>query len=135
MFRRLLHCCSSLWVYEMFRSELRRIRARDPQRENFALTSKQKVQVFFLGRPCNPHTCLLLQPLRINSHPGPKKRCLFVCRHGERMDVVFGKYWLSQCFDAKGKYLLGANYNRFLPSITPCAAGRVALKKGTEIEF
>lgn len=52
--------------------------------------------------------CLLLaflplQPLRVNSQPGPQKRCLFVCRHGERMDVVFGKYWLSQCFDAKGE--------------------------------
>uniref|UniRef100_A0A8C9TG58 Ubiquitin associated and SH3 domain containing B n=1 Tax=Scleropages formosus TaxID=113540 RepID=A0A8C9TG58_SCLFO len=30
---------------------------------------------------------------------------LFVCRHGERMDVVFGKHWLSQCFDAKGRYV------------------------------
>lgn len=44
------------------------------------------------------------QPLRISSQPGPQKRCLFVCRHGERMDVVFGKYWLSQCFDAKGEW-------------------------------
>lgn len=49
-------------------------------------------------------TFLPLQPLRVNSQPGPQKRCLFVCRHGERMDVVFGKYWLSQCFDAKGEY-------------------------------
>uniref|UniRef100_A0A8C9W203 Ubiquitin associated and SH3 domain containing B n=1 Tax=Scleropages formosus TaxID=113540 RepID=A0A8C9W203_SCLFO len=32
-------------------------------------------------------------------------RTLFVCRHGERMDVVFGKHWLSQCFDAKGRYV------------------------------
>uniref|UniRef100_G3UF64 Ubiquitin associated and SH3 domain containing B n=1 Tax=Loxodonta africana TaxID=9785 RepID=G3UF64_LOXAF len=39
------------------------------------------------------------------NQPGPQKRCLFVCRHGERMDVVFGKYWLSQCFDAKGRYI------------------------------
>lgn len=30
-----------------------------------------------------------------------------MCRHGERMDVVFGKYWLSQCFDAKGELLVG----------------------------
>ncbi|KAM9299194.1 ubiquitin-associated and SH3 domain-containing protein B [Gastrophryne carolinensis] len=49
--------------------------------------------------------CQPMQPLRINSHLGPRKRCLFVCRHGERMDVVFGKYWLTQCFDAKGRYL------------------------------
>ncbi|XP_028931626.1 ubiquitin-associated and SH3 domain-containing protein B [Ornithorhynchus anatinus] len=48
--------------------------------------------------------CQPMQPLRIDSHSSPQKRCLFVCRHGERMDVVFGKYWLSQCFDAKGRY-------------------------------
>ncbi|XP_019402447.1 PREDICTED: ubiquitin-associated and SH3 domain-containing protein B [Crocodylus porosus] len=49
--------------------------------------------------------CQSMQPLRVTSQPGPQKRCLFVCRHGERMDVVFGKYWLSQCFDAKGRYM------------------------------
>ncbi|TKC35414.1 hypothetical protein EI555_005468 [Monodon monoceros] len=49
--------------------------------------------------------CQPTQPLRISGQPGPQKRCLFVCRHGERMDVVFGKYWLSQCFDAKGRYV------------------------------
>ncbi|CAI5795263.1 ubiquitin-associated and SH3 domain-containing protein B [Podarcis muralis] len=49
--------------------------------------------------------CQSMQPLRIANSPGPQKRCLFVCRHGERMDVVFGKYWLSQCFDAKGRYM------------------------------
>ncbi|XP_078537964.1 ubiquitin-associated and SH3 domain-containing protein B [Lissotriton helveticus] len=48
--------------------------------------------------------CQPMQTLRVNQ-PGPQKRCLFVCRHGERMDVVFGKYWLSQCFDAKGRYV------------------------------
>ncbi|MEE6521514.1 hypothetical protein FKM82_019748, partial [Ascaphus truei] len=47
--------------------------------------------------------CQPMQPLRVSPDCGPKKRCLFVCRHGERMDVVFGKYWLSQCFDAKGE--------------------------------
>ncbi|XP_075046521.1 ubiquitin-associated and SH3 domain-containing protein B isoform X2 [Mixophyes fleayi] len=46
--------------------------------------------------------CQPMQPLRMDSQSGHRKRCLFVCRHGERMDVVFGKYWLSQCFDAKG---------------------------------
>ncbi|XP_069470183.1 ubiquitin-associated and SH3 domain-containing protein B [Ambystoma mexicanum] len=49
--------------------------------------------------------CQPVQTLRGSSPPGPQKRCLFVCRHGERMDVVFGKYWLSQCFDAKGRYI------------------------------
>uniref|UniRef100_A0A8C7UZB0 Ubiquitin associated and SH3 domain containing Bb n=1 Tax=Oncorhynchus mykiss TaxID=8022 RepID=A0A8C7UZB0_ONCMY len=33
------------------------------------------------------------------------KRTLFVCRHGERMDVVFGKQWLSLCSDSKGRYV------------------------------
>uniref|UniRef100_A0A8C7KHS8 Ubiquitin-associated and SH3 domain-containing protein B n=1 Tax=Oncorhynchus kisutch TaxID=8019 RepID=A0A8C7KHS8_ONCKI len=32
-------------------------------------------------------------------------RTLFVCRHGERMDVVFGKHWLSLCSDSKGRYV------------------------------
>ncbi|XP_039220026.1 ubiquitin-associated and SH3 domain-containing protein B [Crotalus tigris] len=49
--------------------------------------------------------CQSMQPLRIANTPGLQKRCLFVCRHGERMDVVFGKYWLSQCFDTKGRYI------------------------------
>lgn len=31
------------------------------------------------------------------------KMRLFVCRHGERMDVVFGKHWVTQCFDSKGQ--------------------------------
>ncbi|KAB1254960.1 Ubiquitin-associated and SH3 domain-containing protein B [Camelus dromedarius] len=53
---------------------------------------------------CPLSACLSLQPLRVSGQHGPQKRCLFVCRHGERMDVVFGKYWLSQCFDAKGRY-------------------------------
>ena len=26
-----------------------------------------------------------------------------MCRHGERMDVVFGKHWVTQCFDTKGQ--------------------------------
>ncbi|XP_073513487.1 ubiquitin-associated and SH3 domain-containing protein B isoform X1 [Phyllobates terribilis] len=64
--------------------------------------------------------CPPMQPLRINSHPGPRKRCMFVCRHGERMDVVFGKYWLSQCFDAKGRYI---RTNLNMPSSLPQRSG------------
>ncbi|XP_043936974.1 ubiquitin-associated and SH3 domain-containing protein B [Protopterus annectens] len=55
-----------------------------------------------------PHTIMwqpIQQPIRITAKASAQKRCLYVCRHGERMDVVFGKYWLSQCFDAKGKYM------------------------------
>nr|XP_033775121.1 ubiquitin-associated and SH3 domain-containing protein B isoform X2 [Geotrypetes seraphini] len=60
-------------------------------------------------------------PLKVNSQPSLQKRCLFVCRHGERMDVVFGKYWLSQCFDAKGRYVR-TNLN-MLPSLPPRSGG------------
>uniref|UniRef100_A0A4W3HKA0 Ubiquitin associated and SH3 domain containing Bb n=1 Tax=Callorhinchus milii TaxID=7868 RepID=A0A4W3HKA0_CALMI len=51
---------------------------------------------------------LICQPVQVphcNSQLSRQKRCLFVCRHGERMDVVFGKHWISQCFDAKGNYI------------------------------
>uniref|UniRef100_A0A4W5QBV6 Ubiquitin associated and SH3 domain containing Bb n=1 Tax=Hucho hucho TaxID=62062 RepID=A0A4W5QBV6_9TELE len=40
-----------------------------------------------------------------NNHSRLPKRTLFVCRHGERMDVVFGKHWLSLCSDSKGRYV------------------------------
>uniref|UniRef100_A0A8C7KTE5 Ubiquitin associated and SH3 domain containing Bb n=1 Tax=Oncorhynchus kisutch TaxID=8019 RepID=A0A8C7KTE5_ONCKI len=44
--------------------------------------------------------------LRVGSnHSQLPKRTLFVCRHGERMDVVFGKQWLSLCSDSKGRYV------------------------------
>ncbi|XP_042314775.1 ubiquitin-associated and SH3 domain-containing protein A [Sceloporus undulatus] len=35
---------------------------------------------------------------------GPAQRSLLVIRHGERVDEVFGKSWLQQCFAANGKY-------------------------------
>nr|XP_023648195.1 ubiquitin-associated and SH3 domain-containing protein B-like [Paramormyrops kingsleyae] len=53
-----------------------------------------------LGIVCQP-----MQVLRVFGQTKPPKRTLFVCRHGERMDVVFGKHWLSQCLDAKGRYV------------------------------
>ncbi|KAM6932955.1 ubiquitin-associated and SH3 domain-containing protein B-like [Xenentodon cancila] len=50
--------------------------------------------------------CHPMQVLRFNaSHVRQPKRTLFVCRHGERMDVVFGKHWLSLCSDSKGRYV------------------------------
>ncbi|XP_077578642.1 ubiquitin associated and SH3 domain containing Bb isoform X1 [Stigmatopora nigra] len=51
---------------------------------------------------CHP----MQQVLRISGNQSqPPKRSLFVCRHGERMDVVFGKHWLSLCSDSKGRYV------------------------------
>uniref|UniRef100_A0A3P8QDA3 Ubiquitin associated and SH3 domain containing Bb n=1 Tax=Astatotilapia calliptera TaxID=8154 RepID=A0A3P8QDA3_ASTCA len=50
--------------------------------------------------------CHPMQVLRISGgHSRQPKRTLFVCRHGERMDVVFGKHWLSLCSDSKGRYV------------------------------
>uniref|UniRef100_A0A669DGC9 Ubiquitin associated and SH3 domain containing Bb n=1 Tax=Oreochromis niloticus TaxID=8128 RepID=A0A669DGC9_ORENI len=55
---------------------------------------------------CHP----MQQVLRISGgHSRQPKRTLFVCRHGERMDVVFGKHWLSLCSDSKGEALLESN--------------------------
>uniref|UniRef100_A0A8C6WGQ5 Ubiquitin-associated and SH3 domain-containing protein B n=1 Tax=Neogobius melanostomus TaxID=47308 RepID=A0A8C6WGQ5_9GOBI len=53
--------------------------------------------------------------------PCSSKRRLFVCRHGERMDVVFGKHWISQCFDSKGHYIRSnLNMPTSLPSRSGC---------------
>uniref|UniRef100_A0A8C8A113 Ubiquitin associated and SH3 domain containing Ba n=1 Tax=Oryzias sinensis TaxID=183150 RepID=A0A8C8A113_9TELE len=41
----------------------------------------------------------------LSCQPSMSKMRLFVCRHGERMDVVFGKHWVTQCFDSKGRYI------------------------------
>ncbi|XP_075460397.1 ubiquitin-associated and SH3 domain-containing protein B isoform X5 [Ascaphus truei] len=76
---------------------------------------------------CQP----MQQPLRVSPDCGPKKRCLFVCRHGERMDVVFGKYWLSQCFDAKGRYVR-TNLN-MLPSLPQRSGGYREFEKDAPI--
>lgn len=64
--------------------------------------------------------CQPMQVLRVNSQSRLPKRTLFVCRHGERMDVVFGKHWLSQCFDAKGRYM---RTNLNMPPNLPARSG------------
>uniref|UniRef100_A0A8C2JRT0 Ubiquitin associated and SH3 domain containing Bb n=1 Tax=Cyprinus carpio TaxID=7962 RepID=A0A8C2JRT0_CYPCA len=58
--------------------------------------------------------------LRSNIQSRTPKRTLFVCRHGERMDVVFGKHWLSQCSDSKGRYVR-SNLN--MPAALPAWGG------------
>ncbi|CAG6007613.1 unnamed protein product [Menidia menidia] len=64
--------------------------------------------------------CPFFQVLRLGAARQPK-RTLFVCRHGERMDVVFGKHWLSLCSDSKGKYVR-SNLN--MPSSLPLWGGQ-----------
>uniref|UniRef100_A0A672YKW4 Ubiquitin-associated and SH3 domain-containing protein B-like n=1 Tax=Sphaeramia orbicularis TaxID=375764 RepID=A0A672YKW4_9TELE len=68
--------------------------------------------------PCLiPCTC---QVSRSTSQSSSSKMRLFVCRHGERMDVVFGKHWITQCFDSKGRYVR-SNLN--MPSSLPARSG------------
>uniref|UniRef100_A0A672YLT9 Ubiquitin-associated and SH3 domain-containing protein B-like n=1 Tax=Sphaeramia orbicularis TaxID=375764 RepID=A0A672YLT9_9TELE len=57
---------------------------------------------------------------RSTSQSSSSKMRLFVCRHGERMDVVFGKHWITQCFDSKGRYVR-SNLN--MPSSLPARSG------------
>ncbi|XP_056905652.1 ubiquitin-associated and SH3 domain-containing protein B-like isoform X2 [Takifugu flavidus] len=50
--------------------------------------------------------CHPMQVLRLSaSHSRQPTRTLFICRHGERMDVVFGKHWPSLCSDSQGRYV------------------------------
>ncbi|KAJ0004430.1 hypothetical protein NQD34_010644 [Periophthalmus magnuspinnatus] len=64
--------------------------------------------------------CPPMQVSRSTLHSCPSKRRLFVCRHGERMDVVFGKHWITQCFDSKGRYIR-SNLN--MPPSLPSRSG------------
>ncbi|XP_071757359.1 ubiquitin-associated and SH3 domain-containing protein B isoform X2 [Centroberyx gerrardi] len=64
--------------------------------------------------------CPPMQMSRPSSQSCLSKRSLFVCRHGERMDVVFGKHWVTQCFDAKGRYIR-SNLN--MPPSLPVRSG------------
>uniref|UniRef100_A0A4W4G420 Ubiquitin associated and SH3 domain containing Ba n=1 Tax=Electrophorus electricus TaxID=8005 RepID=A0A4W4G420_ELEEL len=72
----------------------------DGQQESRLLDDHGPVDPPSLGVICHP-----MQMMRPTSQPLLPKRTLFVCRHGERMDVVFGKHWITQCFDAKGRYV------------------------------
>uniref|UniRef100_H3D2H0 Ubiquitin-associated and SH3 domain-containing protein B n=1 Tax=Tetraodon nigroviridis TaxID=99883 RepID=H3D2H0_TETNG len=65
-------------------------------------------------------TCCLRQVTRTACQPSVSKMRLFVCRHGERMDVVFGKHWVTQCFDSKGRYVR-SNLN--MPPSLPARGG------------
>ncbi|XP_018954195.1 ubiquitin-associated and SH3 domain-containing protein B-like [Cyprinus carpio] len=73
--------------------------------------------------PMDPNSLsIICQPMQIlrPSQSRLPKRTLFVCRHGERMDVVFGKHWITQCFDAKGRYVR-SNLN--MPLSLPARSG------------
>lgn len=69
----------------------------DCQRVLVIITSLQEMEMVTL-------TCCLCQVTRTACQPSLSKMRLFVCRHGERMDVVFGKHWVAQCFDSKGQH-------------------------------
>ncbi|KAJ3590524.1 hypothetical protein NHX12_008474 [Muraenolepis orangiensis] len=65
--------------------------------------------------------CHPMQVLRMSGGSSRQpKRGLLVCRHGERMDVVFGKHWRSLCFDSKGRYVR-SNLN--MPPSLPLRSG------------
>ncbi|XP_037312268.2 ubiquitin associated and SH3 domain containing Bb [Pungitius pungitius] len=67
---------------------------------------------------CHPMQQVLRIGAGLSRQP---KRTLFVCRHGERMDVVFGKHWLSLCSDSKGRYVR-SNLN--MPPCLPLWGGQ-----------
>lgn len=64
--------------------------------------------------------------LRTNSQSLLPKRTLFVCRHGERMDVVFGKHWITQCFDAKGQDSVVRNVDLYIIDFSLIGTGCVS---------
>ncbi|KAG7236686.1 hypothetical protein INR49_000580 [Caranx melampygus] len=64
--------------------------------------------------------CPPMQMSRPTTQSSLSRMRLFVCRHGERMDVVFGKQWIAQCFDSKGRYIR-SNLN--MPSNLPARSG------------
>ncbi|XP_073696643.1 ubiquitin-associated and SH3 domain-containing protein B [Garra rufa] len=86
----------------------------DPHMDGRLLDDPMPVDSPSLSVICQP-----MQILRPNQSRLPK-RTLFVCRHGERMDVVFGKHWITQCFDAKGRYVR-SNLN--MPQSLPPRSG------------
>ncbi|XP_016144386.1 ubiquitin-associated and SH3 domain-containing protein B [Sinocyclocheilus grahami] len=86
----------------------------DPHLDGRLLDDPMPVDPPSLSFICQP-----MQILRPNQSRLPK-RTLFVCRHGERMDVVFGKHWITQCFDAKGRYVR-SNLN--MPTSLPARSG------------
>uniref|UniRef100_A0A8C2WYC4 Ubiquitin associated and SH3 domain containing B n=1 Tax=Cyclopterus lumpus TaxID=8103 RepID=A0A8C2WYC4_CYCLU len=71
----------------------------------------------YVNRADESDTWVVLRP---TSQSSLSKMRLFVCRHGERMDVVFGKHWITQCFDSKGRYIR-SNLN--MPSSLPARSG------------
>uniref|UniRef100_A0A8B9GKJ1 Ubiquitin associated and SH3 domain containing Bb n=1 Tax=Astyanax mexicanus TaxID=7994 RepID=A0A8B9GKJ1_ASTMX len=93
------------WVFHGSHSFFSASPSEKSNKESRTLDGLLSIQCLDNSRPGDSSilslVCQPMQVLRVNSHSRSPKRTLFVCRHGERMDVVFGKHWLSQCSDAK----------------------------------
>uniref|UniRef100_A0A8C8GPS6 Ubiquitin-associated and SH3 domain-containing protein B n=1 Tax=Oncorhynchus tshawytscha TaxID=74940 RepID=A0A8C8GPS6_ONCTS len=72
--------------------------------ENYVSRADECDTWVFHGGSLEGHQGIFVLQVSSN-HSQLPKRTLFVCRHGERMDVVFGKHWLSLCSDSKGRYV------------------------------
>uniref|UniRef100_A0A8C5QLZ9 Ubiquitin-associated and SH3 domain-containing protein B n=1 Tax=Leptobrachium leishanense TaxID=445787 RepID=A0A8C5QLZ9_9ANUR len=108
------------WIFHGSYSLLNSLPSAAPSLGESVLERRHQEDHFLSDTASLTIICQPVQPLRIPSRPTSSKRCLFVCRHGERMDVVFGKFWLSQCFDAKGRYM---RTNLNMPSTLPQRSG------------
>ncbi|KAI4895581.1 hypothetical protein NFI96_015673 [Prochilodus magdalenae] len=112
------------WVFHGSHSFFSASPSEKSNKESRTLDGLLSIQCLDNSRPGDSSilsvVCQPMQVLRVNSHCRPPRRTLFVCRHGERMDVVFGKHWLAQCSDAKGRYV---RTNLNMPPVLPAWAG------------
>uniref|UniRef100_A0A8C6SFA2 Ubiquitin-associated and SH3 domain-containing protein B n=1 Tax=Neogobius melanostomus TaxID=47308 RepID=A0A8C6SFA2_9GOBI len=94
---------------------------RADESDTWVSSTVPPMHIYFFSSKCFDRNFLLIFVSRSTLQPCSSKRRLFVCRHGERMDVVFGKHWISQCFDSKGHYIRSnLNMPTSLPSRSGC---------------